>query len=83
MSRMHFLGEAYDAHRAYGDVLATEKFFTTNPFVLVLSLSNLTIRSVICMMSIYHDKVQKKKETDKLFGELKSEGTANLAMQQG
>ena len=35
------------------------------------------------MMSIYHDKVQKKKETDKLVGELKSEGTANLAMQQG
>ena len=45
--RMYFLGEAYDAHRAYGDVLAMEKFFTTNPFVLVLSLSNLTIRSVV------------------------------------
>jgi len=30
-------------------------------------------------MSIYQDKVRKKKETDKLHGELKSEGTASLA----
>ena len=31
------------------------------------------------MMSIYYDQARKKKEMDKLLGELKSEGTASLA----
>ena len=39
----YFLGEAYNAHRAYGDVLAMEKFFATAPLASVLLLSNLTI----------------------------------------
>jgi len=55
------------------------KLFTTTPLASVLSLSTLTVKSVGCMMSIYHDKVRKKKETDRLLGELKSEGTASLA----
>ena len=74
----YFPGEDYNVYRAYGDVLAMEKLFTTTPLASVLSLSNLTIRSVNYVMSIYHDKVRKKKETDKLLGELKSEGTASL-----
>ena len=43
MSRMYFLGEAYDAHRAYGDVLAMEKFFYHQSFcisVIVIKSNN-------------------------------------------
>jgi len=46
----YFPGETYNAHRAYGDVLAMQKLFTTTPLASVLSLSNLTVKSVGCMM---------------------------------
>ena len=46
----YFPGEAYNAHKAYGDVLAMQKLVTTTPLASVLSLSNLTVKSVGCMM---------------------------------
>jgi len=75
----YFPGEDYNAHRAFGDVVAMEKLFTTTPLVSVLSLSTLTIKTVNCMISRYHDYVREKEATGKLLGELKSDGTDKLA----
>ena len=35
LNAKYFPGEAYNAHRAYGDVLAMEKLFTTTPLASV------------------------------------------------
>ena len=50
----YFPGEAYNAHGAFGDVLAMEKLFTTTPFASILSLSTLTIKPVKYMISRYY-----------------------------
>ena len=53
-------GEAYNAHRAFGDVSAITKLFMTTPLALVLSLSVLTIKTVNCVMSRYVTRLAKR-----------------------